>query len=95
MNLNIPAIKERIAEAEPESVMEMLYEFYREINRPEPEEIKAQFSHLNDILSRLPLREMDEVWYRICDLCTAYLRMGYLDGLGMGAKLMKELEEYQ
>ena len=93
MNENISRIKECLAEAEPESVMEMLYEFYREINRPEPEEIKAQFSHLNDILSKLPLREMDEVWDRICDLCTAYLKMAYLDGLGMGAKLIKELDE--
>ena len=93
MNPKSRIIKKHLSEAEPESVMEMLYAFYREINRPEPEEIKKQFSHLYDILGKLPLGEMDAVWDRICDLCSAYLRMGYLDGLGMGAKLMKELDE--
>lgn len=72
MNPYIEKLKTRLLEAEPESVVEMLYEYYREMNRPESKEISKHFSHLNDILAKLPLQEMDEVWYHICDLCIAY-----------------------
>ena len=92
MDSYIENIKAHLTQLEPESVMEMLYGSYREQNRPEPRGIQENFAYLNDILGKLPLREMDEVWYRICDLCTEYQKMAFTDGVGVGAKLMQELE---
>ena len=92
MNPYIKNLSARLADLAPESAMEMLYEYYRDINIPETETVKANFSRLNDILAKLPLREMDEMWYRICDLCIEYQKRAFLDGVSTGAKLAAELE---
>ena len=84
-------IREKLMAAEPASVLDMLFEYYRELNRPETEVVRAEFAHISHILEKLPHEEMDMVWDRICDLCIAYQRMAFLDGLGIGAKVMAEL----
>lgn len=85
-------LKSKLMAVEPASVLEMLFEYYREQNRPETEVIRENFAHMSHILEKLPHGEMDLVWDRICDLCIAYQRMAFLDGLGIGAKLMIELQ---
>ena len=92
MNPHIKNLSTHLANLAPESAMEMLYEYYRDINIPETEIIKVNFSCLNDILGKLPLQEMDEVWYRVCDLCIEYQKRAFLDGVSTGAKLAVELE---
>lgn len=78
-------------EMEQDSVLEMLYDAYRELNKPESDSIRANFSHLNDLLGQLSLQDMDTVWYCICDLCINYQKNAFEDGVRMGAKLMDEL----
>lgn len=92
MNPYITSLQKQLLENETESAVEMLYESYCERNTPEPDTIKDNFAHLNDILGKLPLSEMDEVWYRICDLCIAYQKTAFMDGLRVGTKLTSELD---
>ena len=94
MNPNIEKIKTHLTEITPDSVLEMLYGYYREWNIPEPEQVKACFAQLESILGKLPLREEDEVWYRVCDLCTEYQKMAFVDGVAIGVKLAAELESH-
>lgn len=81
------------AGSKPAFVMELLYNAYREENRPEPENIRLHFAELNAILEKLPLEEMDVVWYRVCELCVAHEKTAFLDGVRIGARLVNELDE--
>ena len=91
MDQHAEDIISRLVESEMESPIEMLYNYYREWNTLETEEIRKHFSDLNDILEKLPLRELDEVWYRVCDLCIAYQKTAFVDGVRIGVKMMEEL----
>lgn len=74
------------------SAVGMLYDAWREENHPDPENIRIYFSELNDILEKLPLEELDNVWYRVCALCIAHEKRAFFEGFRMGARLMTELE---
>ena len=48
---------------------------------------------LDDLPGGLPLYDNNAVWNLCCQLCTAYERKAFLDGLQYGAHLMLELHK--
>jgi len=75
------------------TILDLLFSVYQDLYPTDPEYIQASFSHLNDILSKLPLRECDKVWDLTCQLCIDHARFAFRAGVQIGAKLMEELSE--
>lgn len=78
-------------ECEPEGILDMIYETYREFNRLDDAQTKAGFKELYRLLDDLPLREQDPVIYAVCDLCHAHQRTGFTEGIKIGIRLGEEL----
>lgn len=84
------------SEEETRSLLEMLYYCYRERNPILTQEIRKDFAGLNDILSKLSLRENDQVADITCKLCSEHEQAAFFDGFRvavlLGAMLWKEWE---
>lgn len=84
------------SEEEAKSLLDMLYYCYRERNPILTQEIRKDFAGLNDILSKLPLRENDQVGNLTCKLCSEHEQAAFFDGFRvavlLGAQLWKEWE---
>ena len=74
-----------------ETVLDQLYQAYTESHESDPPEIRDGFKELDDLLGDLSLDDNNAVWNLCCQLCTAYERKAFLDGLQYGAHLMKNL----
>ena len=74
-----------------ETVLDQLYLAYAESHESDPQEIRDGFKELDALLECLPLADNNSVWNLVCQLCTAYERKAFLDGLQYGAHLMNEL----
>ena len=74
-----------------ETFLEQLYQAYAESHESDPPEIRDGFKELDDLLGDLSLDDNNAVWNLCCQLCTAYERKAFLDGLQYGAHLMKNL----
>ena len=74
-----------------ETVLDQLYQAYTESHESDPPEIRDGFKELDDLLGDLSLDDNNAVWNLCCQLCTAYERKVFLDGLQYGAHLMYEL----
>ena len=75
-----------------ETVLDQLYQAYAESHESDPPEIRNGFKELDDLLGSLPLEDNNAVWNLCCQLCTAYERKAFLDGLKYGAHLIRELD---
>ena len=75
-----------------ETVLEQLYQAYTDSHESDPPEITALFRELSEYLERLPLDTNNSIFRLTCDLCIAYERKAFLDGLH-GAHLIRELLE--
>lgn len=84
-------IMERQCVLESVSVLDLLYDSYREQHPVNTVEIGRKFVFLADILNKLPLKEHDQVWDLTCDLCMEHERNGFLEGIRMGTSLCLEL----
>lgn len=74
------------------SPLEILYDHYAEFIAADTEAIRGQFSELNQRLESLSPQEHDRIHDMVCDLCSAYARNAFLDGIRMGTKLAAELK---
>ena len=74
-----------------DTILEQLYLVYAESHESDPQEIRDGFKELDALLECLPLADNNSVWNLVCQLCTAYERKAFLDGLQYGAHLMNEL----
>ena len=74
-----------------ETVLDQLYQAYAESHESDPPEIRDGFKELDDLLDNLSLDDNNAVWNLCCQLCTAYERKAFLDGLQYGAYLIKKL----
>lgn len=100
MNRYIENLKSFLAEQTPcfgyddaNSILEMLYYYYSVANPVDSALIRCQLKELNDILCRLPLSENEAVFSVTGDLCAAYERQAFLDGIHVGMRLFEELHE--
>jgi hypothetical protein len=75
-----------------ETVLDQLYQAYVQSHESDPEEISEGFRKLEEFICSLPLDDNDAVFALCCNLCFAYERKAFLDGLQCGAHLMKELK---
>ena len=75
-----------------ETVLDQLYQAYAESHESDPSEIRNGFKELDDLLSSLSLGDNNAVWNLCCQLCTAYERKAFIDGLQYGAQLILELK---
>ena len=78
-------------ESNYETVLDQLYQAYAESHESDPLEIRDGFKELDALLEQLSLDDNNAVWNLCCQLCTAYERKAFLDGLQYGAHLMMEL----
>ena len=74
-----------------ETVLDQLYQAYAESHESDPPEIRDGFKELDNLLGGLSLDDNNAVWNLCCQLCTAYERKAFRDGLQYGAHLILEL----
>ena len=74
-----------------ETVLDQIYQAYAESHESDPPEIRNGFKELDAFLEQLSLDDDNAVWNLCCQLCTAYERKAFRDGLQYGARLMREL----
>ena len=75
-----------------ETALNQLYQAYAESHESDPPEIRDGFKELDALLEQLSLDDNNAVWNLCCQLCTAYERKAFLDGLQYGAHLMSNLK---
>ena len=74
-----------------ETVLDQLYQAYTESHESDPPEIRDGFKELDALLEQLSLDDNNAVWNLCCQLCTAYERKAFRDGLQYGVQLFHEM----
>ena len=74
-----------------ETVLDQLYQAYTDSHESDPTDITALFRELSEYLEALPLDDNNSIFRLTCDLCIAYERKAFLDGVLYGAYLIHEL----
>lgn len=75
-----------------ETFLDQLYQAYAESHESDPLEIRDGFNELDALLEQLSLDDNNAVWNLCCQLCTAYERKAFIDGLQYGAHLITTLK---
>lgn len=75
-----------------ESVLNLLYEAFDEVNPTDGGTIKEDFNELYRLMNRIPLREMDEISYLVCALCRDHKKSGFVEGVKAGIQLADEMK---
>lgn len=94
----LTVLRDRIIARPPDlgdadSVLNLLYEAYSEINSMEDAQIKAGFHELYQLMNGVPLERMDEIINPVCFLCREHERSGFVHGVQIGMLLAQELEK--
>lgn len=78
-----------------DTLLELIYQAYTEFNSVETPEFKAIIDPLDQTLRSLVEtdEEADEYMNIVFELCAAYERQSYIEGLKVGARLMCKLME--
>lgn len=76
-----------------ESVLDLLYESYIDLQGYDNEQIKSDFNELYSLMNGMPIREMDKIVYPVCTLCRDHERSGFIHGVKVGIYLSQELSE--
>lgn len=78
-----------------DTLLDLIYQAYTEFNSAETPEFKAIIDPLDKILRSLvdTDEEADEYMNVVFELCVAYERQSYIEGMKTGARLMMELAE--
>lgn len=85
--------EQKLPDESPQSILNMLYEFYNEINLMDDDKVKQDFHELYELMNGMPLREMDQIVYPVCTLCRDHERSGFIHGVQFGIRLAHELAE--
>jgi len=75
-----------------ESVLDFLWLAYFDIQRGDPEDIKQGFRALDKFFEGKTFEDVQYIFDIVCNLCTAYEKRAFIDGLQLGAKLAMELQ---
>ena len=94
----LKVLRERITAHPPDlgdtdSVLNLLYEAYSEMDPMEGNQIRAGFHELYQLMNGVPLEKMDEIINPVCFLCREHERSGFVHGVQIGMLLARELEE--
>lgn len=100
MNRYIEKLKGFLAEQNPNygyedagSILEMLYYYYSENNPIDNAVIRCQFKELNDVLKCLSWDQHETVFATTCNLCSAFERKAFMEGIHVGLRLFCELSD--
>ena len=80
-------------DGDAESVLELLYNAYVNTQGSDPEEIKAKFATIEECLCEVSLDMNNYVFAAVCDLCMAFEKKGFMDGIKLGSHLILELQD--
>ncbi len=75
-----------------ESVLELLWQFYAEAHHTQDELVRKKERALEPIFQQLSLESEDMLFDLISELCFAYQRAAFLDGLRFRIRLQEELQ---
>lgn len=92
MEPNYEKLMNDLQEYGEDAALNLLYRMYADMEVRDNGEIKAKLDGMNAILEKLPLREYDEILYLTVGLCDEHEKRGFLTGVRVGAKLMRELQ---
>ena len=85
--------EQKLPDESPQSILNMLYEAYNEINLlDDDEKVKQDFHELYELMNGMPLREMDQIVYPVCTLCRDHERDRFIHGVQVGIRLAEELK---
>lgn len=87
----IPYIAENHPGEDP-SLLETPYSFFTEFHPIDSVVIQSCFRHLDDHFRHLTPKENDQVFDLICQLCAEHERLAFLEGIRVGACLIRELD---
>ena len=74
-----------------ESLMEMLHYAYTRYNTVDSEEIRALFARLREIWEPVSMRDSDELFSLVCELCMEHEVLTFSQGVSAGMLLMTEV----
>ena len=80
-------------DCDADSVLDLLYNAYVNAQGADPDEIKAKFATIEDCLAGISLEMNNLIFATVCDLCLAFEKKGFMDGIRLGSHLMLELQE--
>lgn len=73
-------------------ILRFLWQSYSCFHPTDDGQIKKHEAALSPIYQELSLKNADALSYLLCDLCTAYQRAAFLDGILVGAHIVEELK---
>ena len=85
--------EQKLQDESPQSILNMLYEAYNEINLMDDDKVRQDFHELYELMNGMPLREMDQIVYPVCTLCHDHERSVFIHGVQVGIRLAQELAE--
>ena len=98
MNTTIGKLKEYLTEQpinaiynDAESILDLLCYIYMKDSPLDSVTIHYQYQQINCIAKYLTLEQNNEIFNLIVDMCDAYIRRAFMDGLNVGYHLMEEL----
>lgn len=94
----LAVLRDRITSHPPDlgdadSVLNLPYEAYSEMDPMEDDQIRAGFHELYQVMNGVPLEKMDEIINPVCFLCREHERSGFVHGVQIGMLLAHELAE--
>ena len=72
----------------------MLFDAYNESSGFDNAAIKSDFEELYRLINGKPLKEIDELIYAVCTLCRDHEKVGFIEGIKIGFRLLYELSQY-
>ena len=85
--------EQKLPDESPQSILNMLYEAYNEINLMDDEKVKQDFHELYELMNGMPLREMDRIVDAVCTLCREHEKAGFIEGVKVGIQLEQEITQ--
>ena len=88
---NLTAYQQKCGTEEPYSILGFLWQCYSESNPVDDGHIRDAELLIVPVLEALPIEKADALSDLICDLCLAYQRAAFLEGIQTGFHLFDEL----
>ena len=91
------ALQSKLATLQPnypgnaESILEVLFDAYNESSGFDNAAIKSDFEELYRLMNGKPLKEIDDIIYAVCTLCRDHEKAGFIEGVKIGMRLMREM----
>ncbi len=82
----------RFGHEEINTIAELLYNCYTELNPIDTTEIRRGFREIDQLICKLSVHDNDRVFALVCQLCTQHERLAFLTGMRVGAQLLLELQ---